>query len=69
MKLRTKLTLTATVIVILAVFISTFLVITFTTQKTIDEITASGIADFEEFYISFISDSELRHALKSSERS
>jgi methyl-accepting chemotaxis protein len=53
MKLRTKLTLTATIIVILAVFISTFLVITFTKQNAINEITASGAADFEEFCKSF----------------
>ena len=59
MKLRTKLTLTATVIVVLAVFISTFFVITFTKQSAIDDITALGTADFEEFYISFISYSEL----------
>ena len=49
MRLRTKLTLTATAIVILAVLISTFLVITFTKQNTINEITAVGTADFEEF--------------------
>lgn len=53
MKLRTKLTLTATVIVILAVFISTFLVITFTKQKALDEITSAGTADFEDFYNRF----------------
>lgn len=53
MKLRTKLTLTATVIVILAVFISTFLVITFTKQNALDEITSAGTADFEDFYTRF----------------
>lgn len=53
MKLRTKLTLTATVIVILAVFISTFLVITFTKQNSLEEITSAGTADFEDFYNSF----------------
>ena len=53
MKLRTKLTLTATVIVIMAVFISTFLVIEFTKQKEIDEITAVGTADYEVFFRSF----------------
>ena len=55
MKLRTKLTLTATVIVIIAVFISTFLVIEFTKQKEIDEIKAVGIADYEAFCRSFTS--------------
>ena len=59
MKLRLKLMLITTIIVILAVFFSTFLVIAFAKQKTIDEITTSGTADFEEFYISFISDSKL----------
>jgi len=68
MKLRTKLTLTSTVIVIFAVFVSTFFVITFTIQKTIDEITTSGISDFEEFYISFISDSELNTRLRKADR-
>ena len=58
MKLRTKLTLTAATIVILAVFISTFLVIAFTKQNTINAVTASGAADFEEFCRSF-SDSKL----------
>ena len=54
MKLRTKLTLTATVIVIIAVLVSTSLVIEFTKQKEIDEITAVGIADYEVFCRSFI---------------
>ena len=54
MKLRTKLTLTATIIVIIAVLVSTSLVIEFTKQKEIDEITAVGIADYEVFCRSFI---------------
>ena len=54
MKLRTKLTLTATIIVIIAVIVSTSLVIEFTKQKEIDKgITAVGIADYEEFCRSF----------------
>jgi signal transduction histidine kinase len=57
MKLRTKLTLATTAIVVLSVLISTFLVIAFTAQKAKDELTASGIADFKEFYSSFFSGS------------
>jgi len=53
MKLRTKLTLVTTVIVILAVFISTFLIITFTRQNAINAITALGTADFETFHNNF----------------
>lgn len=68
MKLRTKLMLTTTIIVILAVFISTFLVITFTKQNVINEITASGTADFKEFYRSF-SDSKLDANLNVADRS
>jgi signal transduction histidine kinase len=67
MRLRTKLTLTATVIVILAVFISTFLVITFTKQNAINDITVSGTADFEEFCKSF-QNSMLYESLNMSDR-
>lgn len=68
MRLRTKLTLTATVIVIFAVFISTFLIITFTKQNVLNEIISSGTADFEEFLISGLN-SKLYTDLNMSDRS
>lgn len=67
MKLRTKLTLTATIIVILAVFTSTFLVITFTKQNAFNEIISAGTADIEEFLRSF-SDSKLYTDLNMTDR-
>jgi signal transduction histidine kinase len=54
MKLRTKLTLAVTAIVILAVFISTSLVIVFAKQNAADAVTTAGTAYFEEFYISLL---------------
>lgn len=51
MKLRTKLTIITTAVVILAVLISTLLVITFTKQHSINEITILGASDFETFYL------------------
>ena len=45
--------LTTTAIVILAVFASTFLVITFTKQNALNDITSAGTADMEEFLRNF----------------
>lgn len=53
MKLRTKLMLITVVIVIFAIFLSTFLIITFTKENTKDTIIADGIKDFDTFYVNF----------------
>lgn len=50
MKLRTKLTLITVVIVVFAVFLSTFLIIAFTKKNTEDTIIAAGIKDLDAFY-------------------
>ena len=50
MKLRTKLTLITVVIVVCAVLLSTFLIITFTKKNTQNTIIAAGVKDFDVFY-------------------
>ncbi|HWS28919.1 MAG TPA: HAMP domain-containing sensor histidine kinase [Clostridia bacterium] len=53
MKLRTKLTLVTVIIVVLAVFLSTFLVVAFTKQNTEGALIKAGIGDFAAFYTGF----------------
>lgn len=53
MKLRTKLTLITVGIVICAVLLSTFLIISFTKKNTQNTIIAAGTKDFCAFYDSF----------------
>ncbi len=64
MKLRTKLMLIAAVIVVFAVFISTFLVITFSKQNTVSTIISKGTADFEEFCRNFLNSMPYTNANK-----
>ena len=53
MKLRTKLMLITVIIVIFAIFLSTFLIIAFTKENTKDTIITDGIKAFDAFYVSF----------------
>lgn len=50
MRLRAKLTLVTVGIVVLSVFLSTFLIIVFTKRNTEDTVITAGIEDFGSFY-------------------
>lgn len=54
MKLRTKLTLITTLIVIVSINISTILIANFAKQNITQTVVETGISNFETFYNSFL---------------